>query len=453
MANESVFKKRASIALWALILIGTSVLGAIRTDRTFPRKWATLTVPNLPGGDLNTDRSRVWQALEHVTAKAENGDNSEVAANDAFVKLAELTAASGKKVTITLVEGQFLENEVSPSNSWTNLGHKLILVNSVDQSQSTDRRTVDETAMAYNANPGCGVSGEQMSLEPGQTYLHECKGPYSKDGIRWLDNLAIVTYSAKGTEVPCVNKYATDDDKYEDCVRHNLVTGLQAVFADAKAANPSPDGIIFPAIATGHGKLRKRVFYDLLNERILAELKNSRSSGSQSDLPANIYLRVNSKSDEDSQKTSKEWVDTRISLAQGIPQLVQDWELAEHSPAVDWRSITGVSGALGILLLVVAARRPGAIFRLNLSLLYQHPTWFVVIGWLFASLGIVKTFEPLTSLIPSVYGAWPQVAISFGLVLVLVPVSLAIQTGQNLTQGPSTTGDPLKTAIVTDPLV
>jgi len=426
MASRSVFKKRTSIAVWAFILISTSVLGAIRSYRTFPRKWGTLTVPNLPAGHLNTDRSRVWQALAQVTAKAGNSDDSEVATDDALVKLAELTAANGKKVTITLVQGQFLEDEISPANSWMSLGHNLVLVNSVDQSQSTDRRTVDKTAMAYNANQGCGVSGKQMPLEPGQTFLHECKGSYSKDGIRWLDNLAIVTYSAKGTEVPCVNKYAINDDKYEDCVRHNLATGLQAVFADAKAAHPSPDGIIFPAVATGHGKLRKRAFYDLLNERILAELKNSQPGSSQSDLPANIYLRVNSKSDEDTQKNSAEWVDTRISLAQGIPQLVQDWERAEHPPAIDWRSITGVSGALGILLFAVAVRGPGTILGLNSSLLEQYPTWFVVIGWLFASLGIVKTFEPLTTLIPSVYGAWPQVVISFGLVLVLVPITLAI---------------------------
>jgi len=59
-------------------------------------------------------------------------------------------------------------------------------------------------------------------------------------------------------------------------------------------------------------------------------------------------------------------------------------------------------------------------------------TSLVVAAWLFACLGVIKTSDPFTSLILSSFGGWPKMAISFLLVLVLVPISRVLAVGNTL---------------------
>ena len=426
-------KKRASVRFWGLLLLGISIVGIIQIVRTSPKSWArVVAVPQARvTPTTNTDENRLRESLEDITLQWD-----ETVKVGALLDLAEFRTANGATVEISIVEGQFLDNEIAPKLVWQKLGDRLLLVNSVDQDQSTDRTKVDSTAMAYHVNPGCGISGLQRFLEGGMTDLHECKGPYTGEGIKWVDNVAVVTYEDSGTKEPCYNKLASGNDKYIECVKDDLRKGLQAVFEDARTLPSVPFGIVFPAVATGHGKLPKRAFYPLLRDTLLAELKRSEQSDFFfTSIPSHIYLRV------DSQNDTQQWIDTRMSISSEVAQLVRDWNREKHESVDSWRALTGVSGALGILLLLVFGLNRRTLAGIDVSKFEKRPVWSLVVGWFFASLGLVKLCEPLTSIIPTQIGPWPEVTLAFIVVLFIVPLSLSIEEGKSLVLGKTTAAE------------
>ena len=410
--------KRIEILVWSLILLMVGGCGISKIVQECSNHCAVSLGAKVPAGQANTDENRIRQSLEGVTTP------DGLASEDAYADLARFDTPTENSVVVTLIQGHFTPNEITPAKRWSKLASNLVLVNSVDQNQSTDTDTfnVAETAMAHSANPGCDVHGWQDPLNPGDVKLHPCRGPYSKDGFYQMENLAIVTYTAKGTVKLCYDFSRESDPEHSDCLK-SLKLAIGKVFDDVATLKPKANGIVFPAIATGNGHLSKRVFYAVLFSEIQNQLQqHAKVSG----LPGHIYLLVDSKQDAD------QWFDTKASITEQLSAMIKAWNDIDHPAPADWSSLTGVCLALGMLLLIVSIRNPKSILGLDLAVLYDGFPSLVIAAWLFASLGVIKASDPFTSLIPSSLDGWPKMAISFLLVLVLVPISRVLAVGNTL---------------------
>lgn len=416
-------RRRIALGVSGFLLLCFSGFGIVKIYYVSPLRWANI----FESKEGATDKDQVLAALARVTRPDGKVDEH------ALLKLARFKTVQGREVDLQIVQARFLDDQISPKDDlWQNLGERMVLVNSVDQNQSVDLKKVSERAIARHINPGCGFI-EQSKIEPpkwlnpGEADLHPCLKPYSDEGIKWLDNLAIVTYDAQGTQKPCFNRYAsTDNDKYQDCVVKDLKVGLEYVFNQLRTLKPTPTAVIFPAIATGQGKLLKGTFYEEFAKQLLRGLENSEKDNSF--LPRNIYLRV------DADNSPEEWYDTRFSLSEQIPFLVSSWNHEPHGSAEEWSSVIGVTLAFGMVLVVIAGRYPTSMLGVSLHEFYTGTLWLRLVGWFLASLGLMKSFDFFVPLLPDPLRLWGRVALGILLVLGIVPLSLALDSGKQLSQ-------------------
>jgi hypothetical protein len=416
-------RKRYEILACAFITLLLGAWGSVQANQIMPRSWATVLVGDVVALRPNTSVNRLREALDGLTLK--DGTGAEVVKEGAYLPLARFTTADGQQIEVTLIQGSFSKKAISPETVWTAIGKKLVLVDSVDQYESTetDPLPVDHDAMAWSANPGCAVTVKSeplRTLDPGETDLHPCRGPYSNEGIDWIENLAIITYGAQGTAEPCYEMADQQSPRWNKCKDH-LTMGLNRVFADVGAIKPQTSGIVFPAIATGQGGLNKQDFYSILIGDVLKpRLSSKRGSAGLS----HIYLRVDpEKWRSDPKNETQKWFDTRRAISEQLGALVDYWSGTEHTLNTDWSSIGGVCLAVGALLFVVVVRSPRSLLWVNLDGLYNRSTFLIVTAWVCAALGVLKTLDAIMAHIPTTAGALPRLAIAFLAAFSLIPIS------------------------------
>jgi hypothetical protein len=402
--------RRTSLGIAIAVLSCLCILGLIKVRRTHPSQWATLLIAEQGQSESNADRLR--RALNGIT------DSNDQVASGAKLPLMILHTETGATVDLTVIEGEYGEQSIMPEESWRNLGKNLLLINSVDSEQSTEG--IDPTALAPHLNHGCGVQGKQPSLNMGEGDLHPCQGDYqAAAGIKWLENLAIVIYEQQGKKPACYNDLAIGKaEQYHTCIVASLTKGLATLFDNVRAKGAHPDGIIFPPLATGHGLLATADFYQHLANRISLELHRSDSSSAglkRFALPPHIYLQVRAKD------SAEKWFDTRMAISNTVLQLLDTWNTARHSPALDgWSAMAGVSGCLAVVLAAVYLFS-SSVNWLDLRLLAVLPEWLVIVAWFIAGLGVTRLFDAVGGFVPFEKGNVVEVVLGAVAVLLLLP--------------------------------
>jgi hypothetical protein len=343
----------------------------------FPGDWATL-ITSVPGSPFNG----LTVELAPLGAK--------MASRGAVAGVAELHRRNGSTTNIYVIEGEFDANSIDPSDTWKSLrGAPFAIVSDVDES-GTAKNGVGE-AIAR----GCRTTPPSTIIALGTFQPVSCHDPYAKQvHITEVAEAYVVPNGATNSgEAPCDKQTLAISP--ETCVGQSVSDALADIFTDLYR-HPNIHGIIIPAIGTGYGGLRKKLFYRYLEADISTALKRDLY------LPDYIYLQVY-------RKDKAGWTTTSNAVSRALAALINDWNSEDHSTSdPGWTPIVGVLGGFGVLLLVVAIA-PALISyeQLNLAILGSGSIIILLMGWLLSALGlasVVRPFLPANLVVEMVVG-------------------------------------------------
>jgi hypothetical protein len=404
--TKSVRLRLLTVALGLLVVTGVGIYKIVHES---PRQWAWVITDGNHTPD--TTKRELLSRLEAVTTQ----DGVRMGA---LVPLGTFVKPDGSLTTITLVEGSLSEASIDPKTSWQGLGDHLLMINSVDQDQTRDG------GLSGKIGAGCGLAQEyKPPLNRGDVAFHECSGQYHQQhGVDWVANVAIVVWTnPDSAKRPCWNSEVPDDkSKYQQCVAEDVTAALRNLFKELHPRNDIVfDAMVFPAIATGTGKLTMEAFYQILFDQLYTELA---FAGSGRRLPRQIYLLAFSG------WPPAVWSQTKNAVASKLSDRITDWKEAEHKIDVsDWASLTGVAGGLATLLLTVAVGTSFSFLEGDSRALAKSASPALLLGWFSASLGLITAFKPLSALLPASLGSWPQVISGFLVVFLCGPLLRAGQ--------------------------
>lgn len=394
------------LRLMAATLLLFFGVGVYKVLRRFPDPWARVLV----GGNApdESTKSRIHHGLRGI-------EKSSNVRPGAVLPLVEFATASGATTRLTLIEGYFQASGIAPDSTWTRLGPHVMLVNSVDQTEEPSQ------GVSRGIGTGCGPrAAGRIPLNLGDVSLHPCAGPYNKrDHVAWVANLAIIVLNNPDSDKRPCGAYGETGETYQQCVAQVVATALRNLFKELHShPNIRIDSLIFPAVGTGKGQLRKDTFYQLLFSQLFKELAYS---GSLYQLPPTIYIQtwVGDRT---------KWGPTKNAIASSLTDLVTDWNDTDHkTDAADWAAFVGIAGGLALLLLCASVGRSLPLLGKDAAVLAAGPSIALFIGWFSASLGLVTALKSVIALLPSKFDPWPQILIGCSVALGCGPLLRAVQ--------------------------
>jgi hypothetical protein len=369
-----------------------------------PNQWAEITLPQ-----ANKSEQLEQQVFTALNDMSENGRVTP----GKQLSLARFITVHGGTVEIKVIEGTFQTDAITPEQVWKEIGRDLLLVNSVDEHEST---YADRT-MAPNILAGCGLKASRIpddvsippSLHIGGVNTVRCGGNYNKDfGIEWIANVAVVVKNNQGgMQQSCEALFAGGlTEQGQACVAKALNKAIGKLF-EVDIPKHKPEAVILPSVATGQGSLETAVFYQTLESELVKRLMATESSNTYI-LPKVLYFQIWS------QDSPQKWDEKKRGISNLVASLVADWQSSKHEPEVGERpTLAGIAGGLALLLVITATTRVNLINVSGSNSLSHRPGFASVAGWFFGSFALAAVLKPILTSVPEDLYPWPQVCLAF----------------------------------------
>src|SRR5205814_1916433 len=115
--------RRIGLLGLSAILAVVAVIGLMRAVREHPANWARVL-----------QRTSMSESPEIDLEKALKSAGDDLGPKQgAKVPLAEFVQSNGRRIRVILIEGQFFDTIIQPSNIWRMLGNHILLISSVDE--------------------------------------------------------------------------------------------------------------------------------------------------------------------------------------------------------------------------------------------------------------------------------------------------------------------------------
>jgi hypothetical protein len=385
--------QRARLFAFAVLLVAVFCLGVYETRRAFPRSWATVISAK---NDSESTKAQIIQLLDAVTVAGRVRAGSSV-------PLVYFHKLDGEPLRIVLVEGTFSTSFIEPLNTWTQIGHRVLLINSVDQDQTISGGISGQIGVGCEIDNAVG----QRRLNIGDVAFRECNGAYREQShVRWVANLAVVVWENPDSDKrPCWNAEAGDPRaKYQQCVADDTTTGVRTFFKELhQHPNLNPDAIVIPALGTGTGQLAKETFYRILFEQIYSELGRAKPKNKSA---STIYLQVFGG------EPPEGWSKTKNAISAALAEKVEDWSDAEHSTdATEWASFVGVAGGMSIFLVLSAMNLKVPMAKRDHTAFSRSVSLPLIFGWCSAAFGLATAAKSLLAFLSPWSAPWLQIAV------------------------------------------
>ena len=234
--------RRIGLLGLSVILAVVAVIGLMRAVREHPANWARALqrTPMSESPEIDLEKA-LKSAGDHLGPK-----------QGATVPLAEFVQGNGRRIRVILIEGQFFDTIIQPSNISRNLGNHILLISSVDENRSS------KGDLSGPITKGCSLPIDDVTQQLGRASITQCKGAYRDGGnIEWVGRLSPIVETLPNAEVrPCWERYGLNNPEtdYQTCVSNALTDSFLICLLKSRTNGTAPSMLwLFLPLQQGWG--------------------------------------------------------------------------------------------------------------------------------------------------------------------------------------------------------